>query len=115
MKNKFILAFVILITICFVNINSATAQTNSKDTTITLEVTGITCAGDLPVICKRVQTEKGINKIMAISKAGATTRFQVTYNPTLINYNQLVSSVQDAPSCDYPDERPYKVKNKKKN
>lgn len=117
MKNKFVLAFAMCITLCFAAISRSTAQTTtvSKDTTIILEVTGITCGGDLPIICKRVQPEKGITEIKAVSKAAATTKFQVTYNPAIINYQQVVAAVQDAPSCDFPDEKPYKVKNKKKN
>ena len=115
MKNKFVLAIAMCITLCFAAINRSAAQTAtvSKDTTIILEVAGITCGGDLPVICKRVQPEKGITEIKAVSKAAATTKFQVTYNPAIINYQQVVAAVQDAPSCDFPNEKPYKVKKRK--
>ncbi len=115
MKNKFVLAIAMCITFCFAFINYAAAQsaTVSKDTTATFEVSGITCSGDLPLICKRVQPEKGVKKIKAVGKPGATTKFQVTYNPAIINYQQVVAAVQDAPSCDYPNEKPYKVKKRK--
>ena len=115
MKNKFVLAIAMFITFCFAFINRSAAQTTtvSKDTTIIFEVSGITCGGDLSIICKRVQAEKGITEIKAISKAAATTKFQVTYNPALLTYQQVVAAVQDAPSCDFPNEKPYKVKKRK--
>ncbi len=115
MKNKFVLAIAMCVTFCFAFINRSAAQSTivSKDTTVTFEVSGITCGGDLPVICKRVQPEKGITSIKAVSKAAATTKFQVIYNPALINYQQVVAAVQDAPSCDFPNEKPYKVKKRK--
>ena len=86
------------------------AQT--KDTTITIKVSGITCSGDLAIIVKRVKQEKGIADCTATTKAAAITAFQIKYDPAAIQYPQIVKAVQDAPSCDYPDQRPYKVKKK---
>ena len=84
-----------------------------KDTTVTIQVAGITCAGDLPIICERVKKEKGVAGCKADTKAAATSKFDVTYNPALITYQQIIDAVQDAPSCDFPNEKPYRVKKKK--
>lgn len=86
---------------------------SQKDTTISIRVAGITCGSDLPIICERVKKEKGVADCKASSKAATTTKFDVTYNPKLLSYQQIVDAVQDAPSCDYPNEKPYRVKKKK--
>lgn len=88
-------------------------KTSGKDTTITIRVAGITCDGDLPIICKRVKKEKGVVDCKAVTKAAVTTKFDVTYNPKLISYQQIVDAVQDAQSCDFPNEKPYRVKKTK--
>ena len=95
--------------------NSQTKDIKSieKDTTITIQVTGVTCTGDLPIICERVKKEKGVSKCKDVSKAASTTKFDVTYNPALITYQQIVDAVQDVPGCDFPNEKPYRVKKKK--
>lgn len=87
-----------------------TVANSSKDTTITVKVSGIQCGGDLPKIVNRVKEEKGVIKCKATSKPTAVTTFEVEYNPTLIRYDQIVAAIQDAPSCDFPDQKPYKVK-----
>jgi copper chaperone CopZ len=105
-----------LILFAFVQTSYSQTKDNTQtenDTTITIRVAGITCGNDLPIICKRVNKEKGVADCIASSEAGATTKFNVTYNPELISYQQIVDAVQDAPSCNYPNEKPYRVKKKK--
>lgn len=106
----------LLCLLCAAFQNDCIAQTTAntiKDTTITVKVSGITCGSDLPIIIKRVKQEKGIIECKAASKASATTTFEVQYDPAVITYDQIVAAIQDAPSCDYPNQKPYKVKNKK--
>ena len=115
MKSYFkMMALICLFSAAFGNVSVAQSQNNpGKDTIITVKVSGITCSGDLPIIAKRVKQEKGIINCNAASKAAATTAFQVKYNPVEITYGQIVNAIQDAPSCDYPDERPFRVRKKK--
>lgn len=84
-----------------------------KDTTVTVKVSGITCGGDLPLIIDRVNKEVGVKGCKAVSKAGAITKFEITYNPAIISYPLLLKSIEDAPSCDVPEEKPYRVKKTK--
>ncbi len=115
MKSSYIKFLILSICISPIFHQTAIAQVTStpvKDTTITLKVAGITCSGDLPIIVKRVKEEKGIVDCSATSKAAAVTIFQVKYTPAIITYDQIVKAVQDAPGCDYPNERPYKVRKK---
>ena len=104
------------ILVAFVQTGNSQTKDNKqikKDTTVTIQVSGITCEGDLPIICERVKKEKGVADCKAVSKAAVTSKFDVTYNTKLITYQQIVSAVQDAPSCDFPNEKPYRVKKKK--
>ena len=108
-------ALVLFIVVAFVQTGISQTRDNKqsiKDTTVTIQVTGITCGGDLPIISERVKKEKGVADCKAVTKAAATSKFDVTYNPALITYQQIVNAVQDAPSCDFPKEKPYRVKKK---
>ncbi len=96
------------------NSNAQTQNTSpAKDTAISIAVGGIRCGGDLPIICKRVNQEKGITECKARGEAEILTVFNITYNPKEISYQQIVKAIEDAPSCDFPNEKPYKVKKKK--
>lgn len=87
-----------------------TTETVAHDTTITVKVSGVTCGGDLPVICKYVQAEKGILEIKTIGKPAAVSTFEVKYNPAVITFEQVVAKLEDSPSCDAPKTKPFKVK-----
>lgn len=113
---SYVFVLVLLMMLAFAQTGNSQTKENKqtgKDTTITIQVSGITCEGDLPIICERVKKEKGIADCKAVTKAAATSKFDVTYNPKLITYQQVVDAVQDAPSCDFPKEKPYRVKKKK--
>lgn len=96
---------------------SATVQAQTVDTTVadtvtsvTIDVKGITCGSDLPIITKNVKDVKGIVSCDPVGKPGPTTSFKVVYNPALVSYEELVKAVEGSPSCDFPDQKPYKVK-----
>ena len=111
MKTKILSALAFMI--CLVVFPCSAQNAAQKDTTVTFSVSGIICGMDLPIICKRVMQEKGVKDCKAVSKASATSKFEVTYNPSEITYQKVVDAIQDAPSCDYPNEKPYKVKKSK--
>ena len=93
------------------NIKAQTADTSNADTVKTVtKVKGITCSSDLPIITKNVKEVKGITTFESVSKPGPTTSFKVVYNPSIVSYEDLVKAVEGSPSCDFPDQKPYKVK-----
>lgn len=90
--------------------NVQAVETAIKDTTITVSVAGVTCGGDLPVICKYVEKETGILEIKSVGKVAAVSTFEVRYNPAQISFEQVVAKIEDSPSCDAPKKKPFRVK-----
>lgn len=98
---------------------SATSNAQTTDTTIvdsvktvTLKVKGITCGSDLPIINKNVKLVEGVASCESVGKVGPTTSFKIAYNPLLISEKDIIKAVEGSPSCDFPDQKPYKVKEK---
>jgi copper chaperone CopZ len=88
----------------------STAQTiNNKDTTITLKVKGLTCSNDLKTIATNVKEIKGVTACKP-GKLGPTSTYKVTFNPAVVNRNDLVAVIENTPGCGDGDEKPYKVK-----
>jgi copper chaperone CopZ len=92
--------------------NSANAQTApiAKDTTITLKVKGLTCSNDLRTIATHVKEMKGVADCKP-GKLGPTSSYKITYNPALVNKNDLIATIENTPGCGDGAEKPYKVKN----
>jgi copper chaperone CopZ len=88
----------------------STAQTaTNKDTTITLKVKGLTCSNDLKTIATNVKEIKGVTACKP-GKLGPTSTYKVTFNPAVVNRNDLVAVIENTPGCGDGDEKPYKVK-----
>jgi copper chaperone CopZ len=85
------------------------AQTATKDTTITLKVKGLTCSNDLKTIATNVKEIKGVTACKP-GKLGPTSTYKVTFNPAVVNRNDLVAVIENTPGCGDGDEKPYKVK-----
>jgi copper chaperone CopZ len=85
------------------------AQTATKDTTITLKVKGLTCSNDLKTIATNVKEIKGVTACKP-GKLGPTSTYKVTFNPAVVNRNDLVAVIENTPGCGDSDEKPYKVK-----
>lgn len=113
MKSLIVVCITVVITFTF-SASAKAQDTTSKMTdtvkTITIHVNGITCGGDMPIINKNVIKVKGVISCEVVGKPGATTTFKVEYNPNLITVKEIVKAVENSPSCDYPDQRPYRVK-----
>jgi hypothetical protein len=92
------------------------AQDTSEvsDTTIVIKVSGITCGGDLPIIASHVTEKEGVSACEALGAPAAVTKFSISYDPSVAKLEDIISGVEGAPSCDFPDTYPYKVKVKKK-
>ncbi len=87
----------------------AQTATAAKDTTITLKVKGLTCSNDLKTIATNVKEIKGVTACKP-GKLGPTSTYKITFNPAVVNRNDLVAVIENTPGCGDGDEKPYKVK-----
>jgi copper chaperone CopZ len=103
------LALVFIIT----NAQNISAQnvTQNSDTsqTIVVKVKGVTCAGDLKTIASNVEKVEGVTACKT-GKMGATSSFEVKYNPKKANIKDIHSAIENTGGCENPNDRPYKVK-----
>lgn len=81
----------------------------ATEKTITVKVTGVGCYSDVRTIAGNVQKMAGVNSCEVIKKA-AVTRFEVSYNPTMVTEEAIYKTVEDTPGCKNPASRPYEVK-----
>lgn len=84
------------------------AETKSK--TITVKVKGVGCSKDVKSIALSVKKLSGVTSC-DVGKKGATTSYNVTYDPSAVSQNQIESAIEETPGCKNPNDRPYKVKN----
>lgn len=77
--------------------------------TIAIKVNGITCANDLKTIASQVEKLSGVFHCKP-GKPGATSTFEVKYNPALTTEKQLFQAIEATEGCSDPNARPYKVK-----
>ena len=103
------LALVFIIT----NAQNISAQniTQNSDTsqTIVVKVKGVTCAGDLKTIASNVEKVEGVTTCKT-GKMGATSSFEVKYNPKKANIKDIHSAIENTGGCENPNDKPYKVK-----
>ncbi len=83
----------------------ATTQTE----TVTIKVKGVGCANDLKSIAGNVEKLDGVSSCKAV-KMGATSSFEVVYNPSLVEEKAIHAAIEDTAGCSNPKDRPYKVK-----
>ena len=87
-----------------------TIQKTDSIKIITVKVGGITCGHDLTIIKNNVEKKNGILTCTIIGKPAATSSFEIKYNPSIISLEAIYREIENSPSCDYPDQKPYKVK-----
>lgn len=107
---NFKLFFFVVLGVFFLS-NGAKAQ--DKDTSIVLKVKGITCATDYKMIQTNIEKLSGIQNF-EVGKQGATSTFVVIFDPELVSQKKICAAIEGTGSCENPDERPYKVKQKNK-
>lgn len=119
MKSLFFKAVIAVCSIIFISSNTYAqtsaklSQIKGKDSTITIKVSGITCAGDLKMITNSVEKLSGVTNCKQVGKMSPNSSFAIQFNPLKVSFVALVKTVEATPSCDYPDQHPYKVKTKK--
>lgn len=79
------------------------------DTTIVVKVKGVTCKNDLKTLSTNVRELKGVSACTP-GKAGATSVFNVTYNPGMVSTKEIFSTFENTAGCTDPNDRPYKIK-----
>jgi copper chaperone CopZ len=84
-------------------------QLNDSIKTITVKVKGVTCAGDLKTIATNVEKLSGVTQCKT-GKMGATSSFDVSYNPLKVNIKDINAAIESTGGCENPNDRPYKVK-----
>lgn len=77
-------------------------------------ITGVTCAGDLPIIEKKLVNAEGVDDVNFSPIARGEVVVHIDYHPAIIKDEELVKLVESAPSCDAPGEFPYRAKPTKK-
>ena len=113
---KFIL---ILIVFALCISGNAKAQTAHDSTaTIKIKVKGIICNMDFPLIKKKLINQEGVDEVaFSEIKSGAVV-CTVTYHPLIISEEKISKAIEAAPSCENPNQYPYRAKvlpsNKKK-
>ncbi len=89
---------------------SAASQDADTITTIEVKIKGVTCANDLNIIGENLKELDGIVSSALVGDAKPTSKMEITYNPTLVVVDSIYARIEDSPSCDFPDQKPYKVK-----
>lgn len=107
MKHLLTIAFLFIISV------ASYAQNDSLIST-SIDVKGITCGIDLTIICDQLSEVNGVVQCQKTENPKPTSNFIITYNKYLTSEEKIIAAIEDSSSCDSPDERPYKVKKKKK-
>jgi len=112
---KFLKSFIVAFVTLLATSNIAFAQTSNVNQTtenlktLSVKVKGVGCATDCKTICSNVEKLEGVSSSSTLKK-GATTTFEVKYNPTLVSEEQIHAAIENTGGCTNPDSRPYKVK-----
>lgn len=108
MKNL----FSVLATLCLVFSCSIAFSQSGADAYLTAQfkVSGITCSGDMPVIKKKLINQEGIDEVAFTEAKNGVVTFTIKYHSAVISEKRIREVIESAPSCDRPDEYPYKAK-----
>ncbi len=104
------LFFALFLVMC----NACQAQSSETPKTDTLKsmifkVKGITCSNDVKTITGNIEKLGGIQRCKA-DKPGATTSFELFYNPARVSEKDIIAAIENTGGCENPNEKPYKVK-----
>lgn len=88
----------------------ASAQFNNTLKTATIKIKGISCSMDLPIIKKKLVNEEGIDDVTYSEVKSEAAFFTIKYHTAIITEKQIRAVIENAPGCDNPEEKPYKVK-----
>lgn len=109
-----------IIHLCLIIVLSTLASTaftqtaepiNSMETEVdvSVKVKGITCAADVEMLSGNIRKLNGIISCVP-KKKGPVTTFQIQYQSSLVNIEEIHSAIENTEGCKDPKDRPYKVK-----
>ncbi len=91
------------------NKSFATNAIPLSDSTITINVKGVTCSADLKTLAGNVKELKGVRDCTP-GKMGPTSVFKIIFNPALVSTKEIYTAIENTGGCSDPNDRPYKVK-----
>jgi copper chaperone CopZ len=107
---KLVKLFTLVAALFFISNTAFSQTTDTKQLkSATIKVKGVTCSGDLKTIAGNVEKLEGVASCVA-EKPGATTIFEVKFNPTQVTEKQIYAAIEGTEGCKDPRDRPYKVK-----
>lgn len=89
--------------------NQTKFQNTDSTLSVKMKVKGVTCAMDLKTISNNVEKLNGVSSCVP-GKQGATTGFEIKYNPALVSEKEIIAAIENTSGCEDPNDRPYKVK-----
>jgi copper chaperone CopZ len=108
-----ILAFIAMVATANIALSqNAMPQTTDSTTTLIIKVKGADCSEDLKTIATNVEKLDGVSSCNII-KEGVTSNFEVKFNSALTTKKEIYAAIENTSGCDNPNDKPYKVKNKK--
>jgi copper chaperone CopZ len=105
---KQIISFVAAIAACSYT-HTATAQQPDTLKTATLQVINLHCANDMPTIKKRLLNQDGIDDVTFTPLRYESSSFTIHYHTAVTTALQIEKLIETTPSCDDPNEYPYRV------
>ncbi len=107
---KLVKLLAVVCALFFISTTAFSQTTNNKQIkSASIKVKGVTCSGDLKTIAGNVEKLDGVVSCVA-EKPGATTKFDVKYDPAVVTEKQIYAAIEDTEGCKDPKDRPYKVK-----
>ena len=107
--SKYLLVILLMIASATITTAQNTSQASPSTKTIKVKVKGVTCANDLKTIASNVEKLNGVTSCKS-TKMGATSSFEVIYNPTQLAEKEIFTAIENTGGCENPADRPYKVK-----
>jgi copper chaperone CopZ len=99
---------IIIALITFAVSNNSSGQTTTDTVkTATVKVIGITCKLEESDIKKKLLSQEGIDETTYSSGTGI---FTVKYHSSTITEKKISEVIEASPSCENPNQFPYKVK-----
>ena len=99
----------ILIVFVFSNISHSQTKADTVKTA-TIKIGGIACNMDMPIIKKKLLNQEGVDEATYSEAKSGSVIFTVKYHSSIITEKKIREVIEAAPSCDNPNELPYKVK-----
>lgn len=91
---------------------AAVAQADSAKKTV-LNVTNLTCNGDMPTIRKALLNQDGIESVTFTPRVAGASTFTIMYLGQVISPEQIRKAIESTPGCDDKSTTPYRVKKDK--